>query len=80
MIKPTLPEDGFEAVPVQEAAAYLIEMLSSMSQFAHASDLNSSALILSAAARLVSQECKLIAAETSDSNVEQNLTELPYRA
>lgn len=46
--------------PTQEAAGYLIEMLSSMSHFAHAADLNNSAVMLAAAAQVLDQECRLI--------------------
>jgi aspartate ammonia-lyase len=44
----------------QQAASYLIEMLSSMAHFAHISDLQNSSAMLAAASRVVEQECRLL--------------------
>ena len=73
-------EDFNEPVPYQEAASYLLEMLSSMSQFAHVSDLSNSAVMLAAAAKVVSQECKLIAAETSEAETVETFRQLALRS
>lgn len=42
-----------------DAAGYIIEMLASMAHFAHVSDLQNSSAMLSAAASVVEQECRL---------------------
>lgn len=42
-----------------DAAGYIIEMLASMAHFAHISDLQNSSAMLSAAASVVEQECRL---------------------
>jgi len=49
-----------EPAPVTDAAAYLIEMLSSMAHFAHISDLHNSSVMLAAASQIVDQECRLL--------------------
>ncbi len=41
-----------------DAAAYVIEMLASLSHFAHISDLHNSAVMLAAASQVVDQECR----------------------
>ncbi len=48
-----------EPAQPQEAAGYLIEMLSSMAHFANISDLHNSSAMLAAAAKVVEQECRL---------------------
>ncbi|XBQ15644.1 MAG: hypothetical protein ABL308_11875 [Oceanicaulis sp.] len=54
------PFDSFnEPARPEEAAGYLIEMLASMSHFAHISDLHNSSVMLAAASRVVEQECRL---------------------
>ena len=49
-----------EPAPPGDAAAYLIEMLASMAHFANISDLHNSSVMLSAASRMVEQECRLL--------------------
>lgn len=49
-----------EPAPTAEAAGYLVEMLSSMSHFAHISNLHNSAVMLAAASQIVQQECRLV--------------------
>lgn len=49
-----------EPLPPADAAGYLIEMLSSMSHFAHISNLQNSAVTLAAASRAVDQECRFL--------------------
>lgn len=49
-----------EPAPPGDAAAYLIEMLASMSHFAHVSDLHNSSVMLAAASKVVEQECRFL--------------------
>ena len=39
---------------------YIIEMMTSLSHFAHISDLNNSSAMISATAQVVAQECRLL--------------------
>lgn len=42
----------------EEAAGYLIEMLSALSHVAHRADLNNSSVMLATAAHVIEQECR----------------------
>ena len=42
----------------RDAAGYLIEMLGSLSHFAHRADLSNSSVMLAAAAQVIEQECR----------------------
>lgn len=42
----------------EEAAGYLVEMLSALSQVAHRADLNNSSVMLATAAHVIKQECR----------------------
>ena len=57
-------EDPFdrmtEPAPPAEAAGYIIEMLASLAHFAHISDLNNASVMISATAKVVEQECRLV--------------------
>jgi len=65
MSGPQVPSTPFsDPAPTREAAGYLIEMLSSMSHFATATDLHNSAVMLAAAARVLDQECRLVTEDT----------------
>ena len=52
-----------EPAPPGDAAAYLIEMLSSMAHFAHISDLHNTSIMLASVARVADQECRLVTNE-----------------
>lgn len=56
------PSDNDEtqsaSAKTEEAAGYLIEMLSALSQVAHRADLNNSSVMLATAAHVIEQECK----------------------
>lgn len=49
-----------EPAPVDEASAYIIEMLASLSHFAAICDLHNSSVMLASASRVVDQECRLL--------------------
>ena len=61
------PLDRFtEPAPRPEAAGYLIELLASMSHFAHISNLHNSAVIIAAASQVVDQECRYLTSGPPD--------------
>lgn len=60
----------------QEAAGYLIEMLASLSHFAHRADLNNSSVMLATAAHVIEQECSQLTRKSPVSNPDSDHTTL----
>lgn len=61
-----------EPAPTAEAAGYLMEMLTSLSHFAHISGLQNSAAMLAAASQVVAQERRLLAQDPPRSRQRDN--------
>ena len=60
----------------RDAAGYLIEMLGSLSHFAHRADLSNSAVMLAAAAQVIEQECRHLTRQPPNSDPHMDPSDL----